>query len=278
MNADVDTVLVIPCYNEAARLDVETLRQHAKDAPTVGFVLVNDGSSDATLGILRGLEGDDPDHFTVIDQQPNAGKAAAVHRGMVHALRAGVTRAGYWDADMATPLSELPRFIDILDTHPHCDIVWGARVQMLGRSIRRSAVRHYLGRVFATLVSILLRLPTYDTQCGAKLFRVTPDVTRLFVGPFLTRWTFDVEIVARLTRLCRDRPRMPPEQCIYELPLMQWHDVEGSSVVPGDALGALADLMRIYQNYLSTTAPPLPALPAAQADTQRLSEGEGEGA
>lgn len=268
MGAAIDTLLVVPCFNEAQRLDTDALLQHARDLPSVGFILVNDGSSDATFGILQQLAERDPEHFTVIDQQPNQGKAAAVHRGMVHALKRGVAHAGYWDADMEAPLSELPRMLEVLEADPDVDIVWGARVPMLGRSIQQGALRRFFGRALAFIVSITLRLPVYDTQCGAKLFRVTPDITRLFVGPFLTRHTFDVEIVARLLRLCRDHKRTPPQHTIYELPLLRYRDAPGSSAAAGDALGVIADLIRIYQNYLGSGAPPLPALPPAHTASQ----------
>ena len=84
-----------------------------------------------------------------------------------------------------------------LETDPDVEIVIGSRVQMLGRDTRHNWRRHYLGRVAATAVSVMLRLRVYDTQCGAKLFRAGATVGRVFLQPFLTRWIFDVEILSR---------------------------------------------------------------------------------
>ena len=63
----------------------------------------------------------------------------------------------------------------------------------LGRTIRRHAWRHAFGRAAATAVALALGAPVYDTQCGAKLLRVTAEVPRLLATPFRTRWLFDVE-------------------------------------------------------------------------------------
>jgi hypothetical protein len=97
-------------------------------------------------------------------------------------------------------LDEIPRFQALLRERPQVDLVMGARVQMLGRTVRRSPLRHYLGRVFATAVSQVLRLAVYDTQCGAKLLRNRAELALVFDEPFCVNWTFDVALIARLLR------------------------------------------------------------------------------
>lgn len=242
--------IVVPCYNEAKRLAVPQFQSFVLEHPQVGFLFVNDGSKDGTLEILTSLCAEDPRHFEVLDLPRNGGKAEAVRRGMQQALAQGATFAGYWDADLATPLGEIPRFVATLEHHSERDVVFGSRVRLLGRAIDRRAVRHYLGRLFATVASIVLDLPVYDTQCGAKLFRGTEETRGLFTEPFAVNWTFDVELIARL-QASRLRSRNPRDasQAIYELPLDQWHDVAGSKVRPGDFFKAFFEMVRIYRKY-----------------------------
>src|SRR5207302_9987714 len=132
---------------------------------------------------------------------------------------------GFWDADLATPLSELPGFLTIMRDRPEIAMVFGARVRLLGRQISRRPSRHYFGRVGATLISSTLGLAVYDTQCGAKVFRRNDTLRDVFARPFISRWIFDVEIIARYVQLLG---RDAAAAAIYELPVMRWHDVTGS--------------------------------------------------
>jgi dolichyl-phosphate beta-glucosyltransferase len=244
------TTIVVPCYNEGGRLEVSAFLEFAREHPSVRFLLVDDGSTDRTPAVLADLVSRAPEQFEWLRQPRNAGKAETVREGVLRAMAGGPRYVGYWDADLATPLREVPRFIAMLDAHPHLEACFGARVQLLGRVIERRAHRHYLGRVFATAASLTLGLPVYDTQCGAKLFRASRDVEDLFVRPFLTTWCFDVEVIARLAAQRRQSGRPGPRDIVYELPLDEWRDVAGSKVRPTDFFRAFAEILRIHREYL----------------------------
>jgi len=245
------TAIVVPCYNEAERLATDEFRRFVRRYPDVSFLFVDDGSRDHTRSVLEGLRDADPSHFAVLSLAQNGGKAEAVRRGMLHVLADGalgnVGYAGYWDADLATPLTEIPRFVEVLSSSQVCEVCFGSRVRLLGRAIERRALRHYLGRLFATAASVVLSLAVYDTQCGAKLFRATPALRGLFEAPFCVNWTFDVELIARM-RMHGDLSRDVAER-IYELPLNKWRDVAGSKVKPLDFARGLGELLRICWNY-----------------------------
>jgi glycosyltransferase involved in cell wall biosynthesis len=242
----VHLIVVIPCYNEEHRLPVDELRRFAVDGVRLEILFVNDGSTDDTLPLLQSLVAENPAKFSLLDLERNSGKAEAVRRGMLAAMERRPDLFGFWDADLATPFSELQGFLDVFASRPDIEMVFAARVRLLGRSISRNPARHYFGRVGATLISSSLGLAVYDTQCGAKLFRWSESMRELFATPFLSRWIFDVEIIARLVR---QRGRDAAARAIYELPIRVWHDVKGSKVRSTDFLRALKDLSRIRRAY-----------------------------
>jgi glycosyltransferase involved in cell wall biosynthesis len=239
--------LVVPCYNEAARLQKEEFLRFARENPRIRYVFMNDGSTDATSEVLRELVAKIPEQAKLFDNRVNQGKAGVVRQGMLWAFDESKSEfAGYWDADLATPLDAALPMVEVLQARPNLDMVFGARVQLLGRHIERKAHRHYLGRVFATVASTILRLPVYDTQCGAKIFRVSSNLRPLFEAAFVSRWIFDVEIIARYIKLVGAQQA---GQRIYEFALHVWKDIDGSKVRPQDFFKALRDLMLIRKRY-----------------------------
>jgi glycosyltransferase involved in cell wall biosynthesis len=243
--------LIVPCYNEESRLNIEAFRLFLTHGFCGRILFVDDGSRDNTLQVLHEFEHALEGRVVVVSHKPNRGKAEAVRLGILYALdNFQPDIVGFWDADLATPLGAVYRFLDIFGEFPEVEMVFGARVKLLGRDVRRRAIRHYLGRVFATAVSSMLHLPIYDTQCGAKLFRVSGHTRQIFADPFLSKWVFDVEIIARYLRLYSlDTKQI--ERMIYEYPLETWIDIAGSKVRPTDFVTAFWDIVRIRQKYLS---------------------------
>src|SRR5690349_7344425 len=235
----IRTVIVVPCFNEANRLAPDVFRDFARDWHQGAFLFVDDGSTDNTLTVLTTLQKALPMRFAVLQLPHNVGKGEAVRQGFLQAFRLNPEYVGFWDSDLATPLSALPLFEAVFRDRPQTEIVLGARVQLLGRDIRRQTLRHYLGRSFATAVALVLSVNVYDSQCGAKLFRSTDSVRSLFSTPFLSRWIFDVEILARFIKRKQMEVSPRPESFLYELPVPAWHDVGGSKLCAKDFVSAL---------------------------------------
>jgi len=238
------TIITIPCFNEEGRLPVEKFQKFMASDRDIYFVFVNDGSQDQTLSLLEKLHADYPYQTRVLNLEKNQGKAEAVRQGIKDSLELNPDIVGFWDADLSTPLRAISDLQKIFEEQPQIKWVFGSRVQLLGRHIKRNMFRHYFGRVFATMASIALNIPVYDTQCGAKLF-LCDDVLKAAVKePFKTTWIFDVELIARLVKATGDSDI--PNRIIYEYPLREWVNREGSKVQWLDYAKAVRDLICIW--------------------------------
>jgi glycosyltransferase involved in cell wall biosynthesis len=229
--------LVVPCYNEESRLDIDEYR---KFSDRISFLFVNDGSSDGTRGLL---EKKASGFASVLNLEENSGKAEAVRRGMMH-LKAipcfnDIEFAGFWDADLATPLDEVENMLKFADgVSPEADAIFGSRIYRLGSEIKRSPMRRIISRVFCFIFKTLYRIETYDSQCGAKIFR-KGIMDKAFSEPFISRWIFDVEIILRLKK-----------SCIVEYPVKKWVDVAGSKVMKlGNIVTIFRDVFRLWKKY-----------------------------
>lgn len=239
--------LVIPCYNEALRLPVEELSRQLHGDTGLHLLLVDDGSTDRTPELLQELAATFPERVRLLTLTKNMGKAEAVRQGMLvaHTHWPHAPYIGFFDADLATPLSEARRLLDTLAQRRPAMVI-GSRVNLFGTTdIQRNATRHYIGRLSATLVSMGLGLGVYDTQCGAKLVR-SDMVQAFFAEPFMSRWLFDVELIWRCL-IAVGRVRMRAE--LAEVPVSQWHERGGSKVRFTDGLRVPFELWRIRRAY-----------------------------
>lgn len=229
--------LIIPCKDEAGRLEQSVILEAIEKNPALSLLFVNDGSRDGTTAILAHLAHASP-AIAAIHLPRNVGKAEAVRAGVKRLLaEGGEGLIGFWDADLATPLEDVERFVAVFERDPTTEMVIGSRWPHLGASVERSGFRDFTGQIMKFLIRHVLRAPVYDTQCGAKVF--TRKLAReVFASPFLSPWLFDVEMFRRLgkRRILRG---------VKELPLDCWRDIAGSKMTLGGALRSVLDLVRI---------------------------------
>lgn len=217
-------VIVVPCYNEAARLDVASFIRYLDQATGIRFVFVNDGSRDNTLQVLDTIHAAHPERVEILSLRKNSGKAEAVRQGLLHAVDLQAEMVGYWDADLATPLDAIDDFIRIGRRYQDVEVIYGSRLQLLGHRIARKLSRRIVSRICARLARLAVGLPIGDTQCGAKLLRNSPKLATSLAHPFSAGWLFDVELFSRLAAGGRARG------AFYEFPLPEWTEVPGSKV------------------------------------------------
>jgi glycosyltransferase involved in cell wall biosynthesis len=240
----VRLAVVIPCYNEAERLPASDFREEIARYPDWTWIFVNDGSSDATESVLQQLV--QPFHHAHVVSLPvNQGKAEAVRQGLLWSWSFQPDWVGYLDADLATPVSEFARLTLRADENDSWQGIMGSRWLRLGAQIKRNPLRHYSGRLVAGAISLVLGLPTYDTQCGAKLFRA--DLAQqIFRDTFQTRWLFDVELLARCRNLLG---RESVEQHILEEPLRIWVERPGTRIRSRDLVQLPYQIWQIHARY-----------------------------
>jgi dolichyl-phosphate beta-glucosyltransferase len=229
---DIQLSIVIPAYNEQARLPrtaLETIRWCTTRNVDFELIIADDGSRDGTLVLGRLFE--DCDARVRILACPHMGKGAAVRLGMLNSKGRFVL---FMDADGATPLNEIPKLLAAIQDG--YDIAIGSRVvQHPGEVIVRTSLhRRLIGRVFAFFVNLFAIEGIADTQCGFKMFR-REVVAEIFSRQKTVGFAFDVEVLYIARRLSLS---------IAEIPV-NWIAQPGSKVnLVTDSIKMLWDISR----------------------------------
>jgi glycosyltransferase involved in cell wall biosynthesis len=227
--------VTIPCYNEAARIGDTvrvTLDYLASESPDAELILVNDGSTDSTSAIVREALSGATIQTQVLENFPNRGKGAAVRTGLLAATKPiGL----FFDADLSTPLSEIPKVIAPIASGD-VDLAFGSRAldrKLIG--VHQPWRREQAGRVFNFIVRVATGMPFWDTQCGFKAFRL--GVCRPILEKSHTiGFAFDVELLF-LAYCAGLRLREVP---------VRWNHSEGSKVrVIHDSLAMLREVIAL---------------------------------
>jgi len=238
----IKAAIVIPCYNEYKRLSIIEYENFISTTDDFLFIFVNDGSTDNTYEKLRLMQEKFPSRVTILNLTHNVGKGEAVRCGILSAIPLNTMMIGYIDADLSTPLKEISLFLKYFENSNY-EMVFGSRILRIGANVHRFFLRHYLGRMMATVVSIYLKIPIYDSQCGAKFFSKRFSQL-LFNKPFVSRWMFDIEIFKRISL-----NNIKIENCCYELPLSTWIEKGESKIRAIDVLKLPIELLRIAKYY-----------------------------
>src|SRR6266480_6959564 len=186
--------VAIPCFNEAVRIGDTvraTLDYLSAKSPDAELIVINDGSTDATPTIVREALSSAKLQTRLLENFPNRGKGAAVRTGLLAATKPiGL----FFDADLSTPLSEIPKVIEPI-ANGDVDLAFGSRAldrKLIG--VHQPWRREQAGRVFNLIVQLATGMPFWDTQCGFKAFRMS--VCRpLIESAQIDRFGFDVELI-----------------------------------------------------------------------------------
>lgn len=227
--------LIIPAYNEAARLPT-TLPQVAEFVAAQTFdvevLVINNNSQDDTGAIATAFAADHA--FMRVLDEPRQGKGAAVRTGMLNGRGEYLFIA---DADLSMPIEEVTKFLPPdLDNY---DVAIGSREAEGAVRYDEPEYRHMMGRVFNFIVKVLAIPGFEDTQCGFKCFH--SDVARdLFLNQTIDGWAFDVEVLfIALRRGYR----------VVEVPV-QWYYRANSRISPiRDAINMVREVLQIRRNW-----------------------------
>ena len=239
--------IIIPCYNEANRLNFKEFQSFLKSDSTTHLCFVNDGSKDNTLDLLHEFKTTNPSRVQVYDMPMNQGKAGAVRAGMNHMLENGnYDNLGFMDADLSTSFEEYMELASNLSNNAqNLHLVFGSRKGEAAGNTERGLFRKLMSTIIGFMIKILLQLPIKDTQCGAKVFSIDA-ANYCFNKAFVSRWLFDVEIFIRMrTRHSRSQVM----HMLKEIPLKNWVAVGDSKITMSESIKIPTQLLKIANTY-----------------------------
>jgi glycosyltransferase involved in cell wall biosynthesis len=183
--------VIIPVYNEEQTIDEVIAKVAAVELPGVEkeFVIANDGSTDATRGIIDRHQWPSGAPVHVYHSPINLGKGAAVRIGLAFATGDVLL---VQDADLELDPSEYGRLLEPI-TANRADVVYGSR--FLGENRRIPGRTRAANRFLTALTNLLYGSKLTDMETAYKVMR-----REVLAGLRLRTVGFDIEpeLTARL--------------------------------------------------------------------------------
>jgi glycosyltransferase involved in cell wall biosynthesis len=234
-----DLTIVIPAYNESARIEAALERvmtcidEQGWDAEVL---VVDDGSTDDTPAIVERWMEVYP-RLNLVQNPGNRGKGYAVRNGLLQAAGDVVM---FTDADLSAPMVEAERLMAALADG--ADVAIGSRWMDRSRqTIHQPLYRQFFGRCFNWVTRTVMGLPFKDTQCGFKAFK--RDAAQvIFRLQTIERWGFDPELLFIARKL---------EYNVREVSVTWGHDERSRMSYLKDGLKMLEEMVVIRYNSVA---------------------------
>jgi dolichyl-phosphate beta-glucosyltransferase len=231
--------IIIPAYNEGARLDAtlnRVLGYLAQQKWDVEVIVVNDGSRDNTVEVVQ-THMQKNSTLRLLENPGNRGKGYSVRNGMMHA---GGEVLLFSDADLSSPIEEAPKLLAAIAGG--ADIAIGSRwMQSDLQTQRQPLYRQFFGRIFNLMLRLILGLKFKDTQCGFKVFTRRAALA-IFPQQKIERWGFDPELLYLAKKYGFK---------VAEIPVA-WAHSAGTRISPlRDGTRMVIDMLKICWNALT---------------------------
>lgn len=231
--------VVIPAYNEEKRIR-ETLEETDKYLRRQNYpyeiIVVDNGSNDRTCDVVKHYQESTVQNLVSLCLSKSIGaKGSAVKLGIMDYAHGDVIM--FMDADNATPISEIEKFLPYLESGEYQIVIGSRELDPSLVHVKQTFKRRVLGKMSHLLIRAVLLPGIYDTQLGFKAFR-REAAKEIFSGLTVTGWGFDMEVLTIARRLGHK---------IKEVPVI-WVERGGSHVPFSAFLESLLDLIKIRIN------------------------------
>ena len=245
MLSEINICIIVPCYNEENNFHIEEYEKIISEYSDVLICFVDDGSTDQTKNIINKFLINKSEKIILLSHDGNKGKAEAVRTGITYCnTEYNHQYIAFLDADLSTSIDECLGLREYLQHE--VEFCFSSRIHYFNSKIQIKKHRYFIGRILRPIISKVLNVNIYDTQCGCKLFTKELSI-KLFKDQFISKWLFDIELFARAIKIY-GKYNIVNKMC--EVPVKEWIDSNNTNVKPSYFFRLWYDLYKIRKKYI----------------------------